>query len=81
MRRNKKILIYSILTVFLLAAAIVYAASDPLTISTTSLPLGNYGVEYEAQLSASGGSGDYKFSLAKGKMPTGFTLHSDGKIT
>ena len=81
MRRNKKILIYSILTVFLLAAAIVYAASDPLTISTTSLPLGNYGVEYEAQLSASGGSGDYEFSLAKGKMPTGLTLHSDGKIT
>ncbi len=45
-----------------------------LTINTTSLPDGQAGIIYSQTLTASGGSGNYTWSLVDGSLPGSFTL-------
>lgn len=52
-----------------------------LTITPTTIPNATVGVAYSQQLTASGGSGTYTFSLAPGStMPAGLSLTSTGLI-
>jgi hypothetical protein len=56
--------------------------SNPVEITTTSLPFGKQGEEYTAQLEASGGSGSYEFEIYVGQLPYGLELNSStGAIT
>jgi large repetitive protein len=51
------------------------------TFLVTSLPDGTLGVAYHAALRASGGTGTYTWSLARGAFPPGLTLKSAGTIS
>jgi hypothetical protein len=51
------------------------------TISTGSLPAGDVGTPYAAQLQAAGGSGAYTWSLTGGALPDGLTLSTSGAIS
>ncbi len=52
------------------------------SVSTLTLPNGVENQSYDQQLTASGGSGTYTWSLASGStLPPGLELASDGKIT
>jgi hypothetical protein len=54
----------------------------PLAVTTTSLPAASVGSPYLAQLSASGGTFPYTWSLADGsQLPAGLSLSPDGSIT
>jgi hypothetical protein len=54
----------------------------PLAVTTTSLPAASVGSPYMAQLSASGGTPPYTWSLADGsQLPAGLSLSPDGSIT
>jgi hypothetical protein len=58
-----------------LARGFTYEApTDPLTISTRSLPNGRVQVAYTASLQASGGTPPYSWSLAAGSLPAGLSL-------
>lgn len=89
LRKRRLLMILAMLLALVLSVSLVYAdeADDPgaetvpLQITTTYLPLGRYGEEYQAQIAATGGSGGYEFSLAGGSMPAGLDLNIDGKIT
>jgi hypothetical protein len=51
----------------------------PITLS--SLPNGNIGIPYSQTITVtSGGTPGYAFSLAGGTIPSGLTLHSNGKV-
>jgi hypothetical protein len=52
---------------------------DPLNITTTSLPDGIVGISYDQALTATGGHGDYTWSLV-GSLPDGLILSSGGVI-
>ncbi|MBJ6610620.1 MAG: cellulase family glycosylhydrolase [Candidatus Thiothrix moscowensis] len=52
-----------------------------LDITTTNLSNGTVGAAYSAQVSASGGTSPYTWSVAAGSLPIGLTLGSNGKIT
>ncbi len=64
---------------FLLAGTEVFAA--PLEVITRELPGGPFGVKYNQQLRAQGGTLPYRWGLKDGKLPPGLSLSSDGKIT
>jgi hypothetical protein len=51
------------------------------TIQTSSLPPGEPGVPYSAQLVATGGTGTYSWSLTDGALPDGLTLSADGAVS
>lgn len=51
------------------------------TIRTTSLPPADVGVAYEVELSATGGTGAYDWSLTHGTLPEGLTLSAAGLIS
>jgi large repetitive protein len=51
------------------------------TIETTSLPAGDVGTPFAAQLAATGGSGAYTWSLAEGTLPAGLTLSAGGALS
>jgi hypothetical protein len=51
------------------------------TIQTGSLPAGEVGAAYAAQLQASGGTGVYSWSLTGGSLPDGLTLSPSGAIS
>ncbi len=55
----------------------------PLVITNVSLPNGNIGITYSAQLGATGGQSPYTWSLALGSAnpPAGLTLYSTGLIS
>jgi len=54
----------------------------PLTISTTSLPNGTVGAQYNQTLVATGGNGSYTWSIPVGSLPTGLSLiQSTGVIS
>lgn len=54
----------------------------PLNFASAKLPNGTAGATYATQLSASGGSGTLKFSLATGgSLPSGLALSASGKIS
>jgi hypothetical protein len=55
----------------------VYAAP---AIQTASLPAGEVGTPYVAQLQATGGTGAYTWSVTQGALPAGLTLTSGGSI-
>ncbi len=52
-----------------------------ITITNGSLPNGSLGNAYNLTLAASGGSGNYQFSLSGGNLPTGLTLAQNGHIS
>jgi len=57
-------------------------ASNTLTITTTSLPNGQVSVAYSANLTASGGTTPYSWSLVSGTLPAGLALNTGtGAIT
>jgi serine protease len=51
------------------------------TIQTGSLPPGDVGEPYAAQLDATGGTGAYSWSVIDGALPDGLTLSSTGAIS
>lgn len=51
------------------------------TIQTVSLPPGDVGEPYAAQLEATGGTGAYTWSVTDGALPDGLTLSSSGAIS
>jgi Putative Ig domain len=54
--------------------AVTPAQAASLSITTTSLPAADANSIYEASLSASGGSGDYLWSISSGSLPPGLGL-------
>ncbi|MGB9512457.1 MAG: putative Ig domain-containing protein [Candidatus Acidiferrum sp.] len=55
------------------------AAATPVSITTTTLPAATKGIAYSQQLSATGGSGGYTWTLTT--AVTGFSLSSSGLLT
>ena len=53
----------------------------PIAISTTSLPNGALSAAYSANLSATGGTSPYNWTLASGSLPPGLALASSGAIS
>jgi predicted secreted protein len=54
----------------------------PLFVTTSTLPGGTVGVAYTSQqLTATGGTNSYTWSVASGTLPAGLTLSSSGAIT
>lgn len=61
---------------------VVSGASNPLTITTSSLPSGTSGTTYSTQLQAAGGTTPYTWSLVSGQLPDGLSLVAgSGAIT
>jgi hypothetical protein len=61
---------------------VVAAATCPvITLSPATLPLGNLGVPYSQQITPSGGTGPYVFTVVSGTLPTGLTLSSGGLLS
>ena len=52
-----------------------------ITFTPPTLPIGNVGVAYSQQLTASGGTGSYTFSVVGGTLPAGLTLSSGGLLS
>ena len=52
-----------------------------LSVSTSSLPAANIGVNYTTSLVATGGVTPYTFAVTTGALPTGLTLSSTGVIS
>ncbi len=50
--------------------------TNPLTITTQSLPNGTVGTSYSTTLAASGGTTPYSWSISGGALPSGLTLNS-----
>jgi len=57
------------------------AALPAVVISTTSLPDATVGAFYSQQLAATGGTGNFTWSLAAGSLPGGIALSSTGALT
>jgi hypothetical protein len=55
--------------------------SNPLAVSTSSLPQGQVGASYSGTLAATGGTAPYHWSLASGSLPAGLSLATTGTIT
>lgn len=53
----------------------------PLTISTSALPPGTVGSPYSMTFDAAGGTSPYFWSLARGSLPEGVALSSDGVLS
>lgn len=56
-------------------------AVDDLEITTTELPEGNEDEAYEFQMEATGGTGDYIWTITGGTLPDGLTMDAAGLIT
>jgi hypothetical protein len=60
----------------------IAAAPPPLTITTSSLPAGEVGVNYVASsLAASGGTGSYTWTISAGSLPAGILLSTTGAFS
>lgn len=57
------------------------ARAATLTLSPSTLPNGTQNVAYDQTVTASGGNGNYSFSITLGSLPNGLSLASDGEIT
>ncbi len=51
----------------------------PLVFPDVALPAGTVGAAYTATLAASGGSGDYSWSVVQGALPAGLTIDPTGR--
>jgi uncharacterized protein (TIGR03437 family) len=70
------------ISLFVSSISLVLGQFAPLTISPKSLPDGALGSSYNAQLTASNGSGNYQWSVSQGTLPPGLSLGpSSGAIT
>ena len=52
-----------------------------LTITTASLPPVAQGAAYSQTLTATGGTGGYRWSIGSGALPAGLTLDASGRIS
>jgi Ice-binding-like/Putative Ig domain/IPTL-CTERM motif len=52
-----------------------------ITLAPPTLPVGRVGVAYSQQITATGGTGSYTFSVASGTLPAGLTLSSGGLLS
>jgi hypothetical protein len=58
------------------------ATTAPLAVATTYLPPGSANTSYSAQLTATGGTKPYDWTISSGALPAGLTLHpATGAIT
>ncbi len=64
-----------------LANYTIVVNSGVITLQPSTLPNATPGASYSAQLTASGGSGTYNFSLQSGQLPTGLSLSVGGFIS
>ena len=55
--------------------------TNPVIITTSSLPAATVGVAYSATLTATGGIPPYTWSVIAGALPTGLSLSGTGNIT
>jgi hypothetical protein len=53
----------------------------PITLSPAPLPVGRVGVAYSQQITATGGTGPYTFTVVSGTLPVGVTLSSGGLLS
>ena len=56
-------------------------APAPLAITSTSIGNAQQGASFNTQLSATGGSGNYVWTINSGALPAGLALNSNGSIT
>jgi hypothetical protein len=60
---------------------VIAAATCPtITIAPPTMPAGRLGLPYLQQITASGGTGPYTFTLLSGTLPPGLTLPSNGLL-
>jgi len=57
------------------------ATFGELTVTTTSLPDPIVGLAYDQDLAASGGDGDYSWTITSGFLPSGLSFSGDGTIS
>ena len=62
------------------ATATLTATCPTITIGPATLPAGRVGMAYSQQLTASGGTGSYSFTVLSGALPAGLTLTSGGLV-
>ncbi len=61
---------------------VIAAATCPvITLAPATLPGGRVGVAYSQQITASGGTAPYTFSVLSGTLPAGLTLTSAGRLS
>lgn len=58
----------------------IVISAPPVVINTSSLPMARVGVGYEYGLTATGGDGDFVWSIVEGALPSGLVLSADGVI-
>ena len=56
-------------------------ACPVITLAPTTMPIGRVGVAYSQQITASGGTGPYVFTVVTGTLPAGLTLSSAGLLS
>ncbi len=62
--------------------AFTFTVSAAMAINPTTLPAGTVGMAYSQNVTASGGSGSYTYSVSSGSLPAGLVLNaSTGAIT
>ncbi len=61
-------------------ATLTVGTPPPLVIGTASLPAGMLGTPYSAKLAATGGDGDFTWSVSSGALPPGLTLAPGGTL-
>ena len=66
---------------FLMLAGILSAGTLPVSITTQSLPFGAVDGTYNAQMSATGGTGGYQWAVTQGNLPPGLVMSQSGAIT
>lgn len=59
---------------------VVNTNTNPISITTTNIPIGTANASYVAYLSASGGTSPYTWMLVSGALPNNLTLSSNGTI-
>jgi hypothetical protein len=57
------------------------APCPTITLAPPTLPVGRVGVAYSQQITASGGTGSYTFSVVSGTLPAGLTLTAGGLLS
>ena len=64
-----------------IANVVVSPTAPTLSVTTSSLKSAQSGTAYSSSLSATGGTAPYRWSLAAGALPIGFTLSGSGQLT